>query len=307
MLWSELKLATMQKMFAADGGNIPTDESTKDYLAGMPQAANEALLELSKAGKFIIKSLQISHNPIENLLPDSISMKIHQTIGGDIEFNSDRGMSYFFEATGKGIAIINVDDVEQITIEIDSKNGYTSYKGLIDNADSKSVNLKLSSPYPMAAKNIAIYDATFELPEDVQVFAEKVRYKLSDYVDDFFQLANEGIYYEGENPRYVQTSDYFQEGNKVLVLNRAMAGNFTIYYKAYPPTITASTLDEYELPIDPEVAVLLPLYMASQLYKDDDNGIATTYRNEFEVAFERLSDAVGAPVAEQFTSESGWI
>ena len=53
MLWSEVKLATMQKMFAADGGNIPTDESTKDYLAGMPQAANEALLELSKAGKLL--------------------------------------------------------------------------------------------------------------------------------------------------------------------------------------------------------------------------------------------------------------
>ena len=47
--------------------------------------------------------------------------------------------------------------------------------------------------------------------------------------------------------------------------------------------------------------------MASQLYKDDDNGIATSYRNEFEVAFERLKANNVSPSAEKFTSESGWI
>jgi hypothetical protein len=47
--------------------------------------------------------------------------------------------------------------------------------------------------------------------------------------------------------------------------------------------------------------------MASQLYKDDDNGIATAYRNEFEVAFERLKDSAKTPSAERLTSESGWI
>ena len=36
MTWKDVKLATLQKMFAADGSTIPTDESTTDYLAGMP-------------------------------------------------------------------------------------------------------------------------------------------------------------------------------------------------------------------------------------------------------------------------------
>ena len=65
--------------------------------------------------------------------------------------------------------------------------------------------------------------------------------------------------------------------------------------------------DDYELNVPPEVAVILPLYMASQLYKDDDNGIATSYRNEFEVAFERLSLPAVLSSSEKFTSESGWI
>ena len=65
--------------------------------------------------------------------------------------------------------------------------------------------------------------------------------------------------------------------------------------------------DDYELPLDREVAAILPLYMASQLYKDDDIGVATQYRNEFEVAFERLQNAVPSGKAEKVISESGWI
>ena len=93
----------------------------------------------------------------------------------------------------------------------------------------------------------------------------------------------------------------------MLVLDRDTPGNFRVYYKAYPPTITDTTPDDEELAIDNEVYPLLCLYMASQLYKDDDIAISTTYRNEFEVGFERLRDSVSTPSAEVFTSESGWI
>ena len=86
-----------------------------------------------------------------------------------------------------------------------------------------------------------------------------------------------------------------------------MIGNFTIYYRAYPEEITTLTDDLYELPIDPEVYALLPLYMASQLYLDDDAGVATQYRNSFEVGFERLVNSANLSAFEQFTSESGWI
>ena len=60
------------------------------------------------------------------------------------------------------------------------------------------------------------------------------------------------------------------------------------------------------LELDPEVAALIPLYMASQLYKDDDNSIATGYRNEFQVAFEALSQGAMVPKKEKFITSSGW-
>ena len=204
MTWKDIKLITLQKMFAAEGANIPSDESTVDYLASMPAVANEALQMLYTVGNFIIKSLEIKHTASE--------------------------------------------------------------------------------------------------------YINDCRYKLKEMADDFFQFGDNQVFYQNEEgTKYRQYTDYTEEGEDGLVLFGAPTGTYTVYYRAYPKAITVVTADDYELPLAPEVAVLLPLYMASQLYKDDDNGIATTYRNEFEVGLERLSSNAYTRGYETFTSESGWI
>ena len=305
MTWKDVKLATLQKMFAAEGSTIPTDESTTYYLAGMPYVANEALQRLSTAVKFIVKSIVIAHNPLENLITDSEAMKIHSV--GNKEFTADGAHSYFFEFSGKGTLTISVGGTIVDEIAIDSKNTYTEYRGLIENSND-TVALIFSCTYPSTVKNIALYEAQFESEEEIPEYANKVRYYLKDMCTDFYQLGDNQIFYEGIlGSGYIQTSKYYRESDNVLVLNRNEPGSYTVYYRAYPPEITEATLDDYELPLDREVAVLLPLYMASQLYKDDDNGIATTYRNEFEVALESLVDSSTSQGFEEFTSESGWI
>uniref|UniRef100_UPI002896FCAD hypothetical protein n=1 Tax=Oscillibacter sp. TaxID=1945593 RepID=UPI002896FCAD len=55
--------------------------------------------------------------------------------------------------------------------------------------------------------------------------------------------------------------------------------------------ITAATEGGAVLDVPREVAELLPLYMASQLYKDDDLRAAVQYRNEFEDALQKLLSA----------------
>ena len=80
---------------------------------------------------------------------------------------------------------------------------------------------------------------------------------------------------------------------------------YTIYYNAYPGQITITTDDDYVMTVDPEIIVLLPLYMASQLFKDDDPGIATTLRNEFEVGLDSLVNTSRHSGKEYFTSE--WV
>lgn len=303
--WREIKLYTLQKMFSADGNNIPTDDSTKDYIAGMPEAANEALQLLATAGKFIIKSIDIAHNPVRNLLADGGS--IHSMERGEIVFTARGARSAYFECVGNGRCKVLVNGECVIERALESRRGYQGYRFRIPNTEDQEVTVLVESPYPLAVKNAALYSADFETEEDVQAYAQKVRYDLRELADDFYMLDTGNIYFEGQEIRYTQTTDYFQEGSKVLVLDRETAGNYRIYYKAYPQKITSDTEDEAELSIDDEVATLLPLYMASQLYKDDDAGIATTYRNEFEVALERLRNAPRTPTAERFVSESGWI
>lgn len=305
--WKDIKIKTLQKLFAADGDTIPTDSSTKDYIDAMPGAANEALQLLATAGKFIKKYIDIAHNPVKNLVP--VGEQIHSMERGTLTFESDNVRSLYFEFFGVGTYQIKVNDVEVKSGTLESRVGYSSFRSLVENPNDLKVTLVINSDYPLALKNVALYSANFETEEDIQTYAEKVRYNLTELVDDFYMLDDQPVIYEGaaDVSRYMKTSDYLQEGNTVLVLERDTPGNFRVYYKAYPQSITSDTTDDTELSIDPEVAAIVPLYMASQLYKDDDNGIATSYRNEFEVAFDRLKDSNKAPSAEKFTSESGWI
>jgi len=305
MTWKDIKLATIQKMFSADGATIPSDDSTRDYLAAMPYAANEGILMLSTAGKFLVKEFSIAVNPIKNLLTDYSASSIHSVISGDMSFDAEGARSYCFEVTGKCTVEIILDEIAVETYEIDDVHKYESIKGIVTNPDGHTVTISFKSEYPYAVKNIALYEAKYDAVEEVPMYAEKIRYKATDIVDDFYSVNS--IYFEGENPRYIKTDEVYQEGDKVLVLDSGISGNYIIYYNALPVTITAGTEDDYELPLDREVVALLPLYMASQLYKDDDVAIATQYRNEFEVAFERLQNSQPSGKAERVTSESGWI
>lgn len=302
--WYDLKLAVLQKMFSADG-SIVVDESTQGYIAAMPHCANEGLALLATAGKFITKTAKITQMDIYNVIPDETANHIHE-FDDTYVVSADEGQSYYFECSGVGTCDIEVDGTVIDTITLDT-NSYEVYKGLIVNVDKKPVKLTFTTLYPMALKNVAVYRETFADAEYVPPFTDKVKYDMVSIAPDFYMIDPQGIYYEGSYQKYLQTSDFYQEGTKTLVLDRDMIGSFTIYYRAYPEQITADTPDEYELPIDAEVYALLPLYMASQLYKDDDNGIATAYRNEFEVGFERLVNSANLSAYEEFTSESGWV
>lgn len=301
--WKDIKLSTLQKMFAAEGTTIPQDESTVDYLAAMPYTANEALQLLSTAGKFIIKKISLFHNPAKNLIVDG--QKTY-TVTDEAEktFSAVGARAYTFCAIGYGKVSVYASEMLQKEIEIDN-NEFTVYKGTIDNT-IQDVRLVVSSDYSITVKNIALYREKFRNESYIPAYEEYVNYDLKVLAPDYFQLDNNEIMYR-ENGYYNRCTDFYIEGKYMLVLPRNKAGNYDIYYRAYPDEITAATEDEYELPLAPEIIPLVPLYMASQLYKDDDNGIATSYRNEFEVAFERLSNGSNVPVREHFVSESGWI
>lgn len=299
--WGEIKLSTLQKMFSANGQTIKADSSTTEYINGMPQVANEALELLSTTGKFLIGQYTYSNYPIKPVVGKMETINVsHDTLSYHA-----CAKAYYFTIQGKATLTITVGDTELDPIEIDAKN-QTVYKDVIDNPDGLEVTMTFTVPYQAHIRNVALYDVPFEDADSVEVFEEFIHIHMNDVVDDFYQLAPNELYLESGSD-YIVANDYFQEAFKTLVIPRDKEGTYTIYYRRYPQKITFNTPDDYELPVDPEVAAIIPLYMASQLYKDDDNAISTVYRNEFEVARENLTQSADIQKREFFTSESGWV
>ncbi len=85
------------------------------------------------------------------------------------------------------------------------------------------------------------------------------------------------------------------------------SGPVTVVYTQRPEAIGAYTAQDAEISIQPQAAVLLPLYMASQLYKDDDLTISTQYRNEFEAALDKLHRGPYGVQGGGFSGVSGWV
>ena len=91
-----------------------------------------------------------------------------------------------------------------------------------------------------------------------------------------------------------------------LLIPESWRGEYEVWYDAAPPRLTDATPDSEELPVEQQAAVILPLYMASQLYKDDDSALATAYRNEFEAARAALRPVNSGVRAESWASLNGW-
>lgn len=306
--WLDIKIATLQKIFAIPGDTLIENTSTGPYLKSMPQVANEALQLLSTAGKFITKSVNITQNPITNILPNALlMMNIYQHGKTDVTYSAYGATSYYFEVDSTATVLIKVDGTTVATIENTVKGDFTAYKGFITNPDSKLVEIVFSGLYSYNYQNIALYDQPFETVGDIWPYVPEKRYDMKTLATDFYKLVNSDLVYQGgfNELRYEKTSDYHWEGDSVLVLNALKRGAWKVHYHAYPQQITKDTPDSTVMSLDPEVVALLPLYMASQLYKEDEISIAVGWRNEFEVARGLLlpNAAMGSIT---FVSESGW-
>lgn len=302
--WLDIKDASLRKMFSLSSAEIKLDSNTKEYLYAMPQACNEALQMLATVGKFLVGKKTFIVEPLANLI-NGTNRDIELS-DSSVEYIASGARSYYFRAT-KGVEVnIYVGDTLAETITCEDDN-YSPYKGLISNDSKDTVRIVFSSLYPAHIMNIALYSATFADAADVPVNEEVVRYNLKEMLEDFYQIYAGEVFIERDGqPRYLSASEYYIEANDTIVFRSDKPGLYTVYYKKYAKEITKETPDDYVLPLDPEVAAIIPLYIASQLYKDDDNGIATTYRNEFETAFDRLRQKVEVGPREEFTRETGW-
>ena len=309
--WRDIKFTTLQKMFSITGSStsIPNDSATMEYINAMPAACNEALELLSTAGKFIIKEFTYINYPFDNMLGKD-TFKTETIVNDTRVYEMDGAKSYYFRIAGTPDSCkLYIGGTESVDFEVDS-DGFTAYKGNIPftgEEEDTTIQLVIVASSPVNVANVCFYNCTFNSDDKVPQYEKYIRLNLSELLTDFYQLAPAELYSLGTTGNdYIVADEYFQEADKTLVIPRDKQGTFIIHYRAYPQQITLETPDDEVLALDPEVAALIPLYMASQLYKDDDSSLAQIYRNEFEVGREALSQGAMVPKKEKFIPSSGW-
>ena len=104
---------------------------------------------------------------------------------------------------------------------------------------------------------------------------------LTAQAPDLFRLTGADRLEEGEER---PTLDYKWEGEQLWL----PPGTYRLRYDAYEPQLTLDTPEDHTLSLAPEAQALLPLYIASQLYKHDNVQLAVLWRNEFEMGRELL-------------------
>lgn len=117
--------------------------------------------------------------------------------------------------------------------------------------------------------------------ERIVVSANKMYINLLEFVPDLFNVSTAAVALNEE-----LFSQFELYGNS-LIMEPAL-GTLSLVYYAYPALLKPDSPDDTEIPLDVDAAVLIPLYIASELYKDDDNSLATMYRNQFETGLESL-------------------
>lgn len=177
-----------------------------------------------------------------------------------------------------------MDSLDAASLTKDSNNQTYIY-GMPAAANEALMLLATSGRY--WKKLITIRQEDGESPEG-EPLGDFLAYDLRRLADGFYCIdrikrLNEDGYstYQG----------YMLEGDHVLLLPAADAGEFRIWYNAYPTKLTAETAEDFTIDLHPEAVYYVAHYMAGQLYKHDDISIAQIYMNEFFEWLERLKES----------------
>lgn len=138
---------------------------------------------------------------------------------------------------------------------------------------------------------------------ELDVGEEPIVYDLSEQAADFHRLLPSEVRLADGSV----TSRYRLAAETLFYPAPGLRGKVQVGYIPRPSAFTYGTPEDETVPLPYDAAVLLPLYVASQLYKEEDAAGAVQMRNEFEEGLSRLTKMKNAPLeGAPFQSESGW-
>lgn len=136
---------------------------------------------------------------------------------------------------------------------------YKTYLYAMPQACNEAINFIVSK--------LGSNESTFELEKDDTIY-----YDLSKKIEDFRMI--KGIYSK------MPVSWKILNKNTIIIDNW-QGEKILVSYEVKPTIINSDTDTNFVIEIASEYANLIPLYIAGELYKDDDLTLSTMYMNEF--------------------------
>lgn len=107
---------------------------------------------------------------------------------------------------------------------------------------------------------------------ELEKTAENDKYDLKELISDYKKIHNISSEY---------SVMWKMLTKNIIKIDGWKEGNIDIYYEAYPKKVTDSTTTTTKIDLEEAFARIIPLYIAGELYKDDDLTLSTMYMNEF--------------------------
>ena len=301
-------------------------EDSLENLTSFFHAANRAIVQIN-AIRPLTALIEIYHRVPENLIFGA-DHKIHEHTGNDLIFTSYcPAKAYYFEARGVGTYTIEVFNPVSKEWEIvgglnegftfETKD-FTCFLGFISTGQANpttaeeavfprtAARIRFSGDYAFQVRNAALYDQLYSpLTKDIPRFEEYVRYDLKAIDPTFLELADNPL---KDGFDRISKGYYFENGS-TLIISRSVSANLKIKYKKAPPRLVEDgdpTLDEREIPLDAELAELLPLLTAAYVWLDEGDGKSQWYMDEYSKRALDIERRIKNRESAEYTSVNGW-
>lgn len=144
-----------------------------------------------------------------------------------------------------------------------------------------------------------------ELPERVDGYR---LFRVRELAPDFMRLCPDRLTVMGKSNAFRRINDYQFDGDDLLYVPGSYTGTLAIWYEALPEDIDEDTPGETTFSLSEEAQRAVPLYIASQIFKEDDISMAVQYLNEYENV-KAMLNARSSQTASGggFTSVLGWV
>lgn len=240
-------------------------------------------------------SCVIVHEPVRALV--SYREVEHGGAGRSLEYR-EKAFSASVEVTGTGGlrvtgGTINGSETAAWSLE----HGWIRLS--VEGDDTGMIVLSFTGDYPFAVRNISFFDTAF--PPKTEIFGgDVVDYDLSKLVNDFgrvsLPLYKDGVSTTPSDPRTRIVNE------RVLRVPVDDRGTYEVVYEREPPRFGWDD-DEKDVWLDGDLAEILPLLVASYVWRDDEPEKSETYYRLYRAEAETIHKA---PVINHYIDRGGW-